>query len=153
MSLGNTVAEFALYTCPTILHVSKNNPARWLTFDMGHSPLQAFLKPSVKVKMRANSVQHFAIIMAIYHTIVILKGGPLNVSQSNLAWGTVDWILQRWPTICLALLASLSVLRGQSWQCLRLFKALSFSHGLGRHVATEHDCSLSESERESVKCT
>lgn len=64
---------------------------------MGHSPLQAVLKPSVKVKMRANSVKHFPIRMAIYHTIVTRKGGPLNVSQSNLAWGTVDWILQRRP--------------------------------------------------------
>lgn len=35
--------------------------------------------------------------MAIYHTIVTLKGGPLNVSQSNLASGTVHWILYRWP--------------------------------------------------------
>lgn len=35
--------------------------------------------------------------MAIYHTIVILKAGPLNVSQSNLASGTVHWILYRWP--------------------------------------------------------
>lgn len=31
--------------------------------------------------------------MAIYHTIVTLKGGPLNVLQSNLASGTVHWIL------------------------------------------------------------
>lgn len=97
MSLGNTVAESALYTCPTILHVSKNNPAGWLTFDTGHSRLQAFRKPSVKVKMRTNSVKHFPIIMAIYHTIVIPKGGPLNVSQSNLARGTVDCFLLRWP--------------------------------------------------------
>lgn len=35
--------------------------------------------------------------MAIYHTIVILKAGPLNVSQSNLASGTVHWILYRRP--------------------------------------------------------
>lgn len=35
--------------------------------------------------------------MAIYHTIVTLKGEPLNVSQSNLASGTVHWILHRWP--------------------------------------------------------
>lgn len=35
--------------------------------------------------------------MAIYHTIVTLKGGPLNVSQSNLASGTVHWILCHGP--------------------------------------------------------
>lgn len=35
--------------------------------------------------------------MVIYHTIVTLKAGPLNVSQSNLASGTVHWILHCWP--------------------------------------------------------
>lgn len=42
-------------------------------------------------------------MMAIYHTIVPLKGGPLNLSQSNLAFGTVHCILGL--TICLALFA------------------------------------------------
>lgn len=36
-------------------------------------------------------------MIAIYHTIVTPKGGPLNVWQSNLASGTVHWILHRWP--------------------------------------------------------
>lgn len=35
--------------------------------------------------------------MAIYHIIVTVKGGPLNVSQSNLASFTVHWILYRLP--------------------------------------------------------
>lgn len=41
--------------------------------------------------------------MAIYHSIIMPKGGPLNVWQSNLALGTVHWVPCHSPTICLAL--------------------------------------------------
>lgn len=44
---------------------------------------------------------------AIYHTNVTLKGGPLNILQSNFAFGTVHCIL--YLTICLALFAFPSV--------------------------------------------
>lgn len=52
--------------------------------------------------------------MDIYHTIVSLKGGPLNVSQSNLASCTVHWILYCWSynLSCVILLPRFEMLAG-----------------------------------------
>lgn len=74
--------------------------------------------------------------MDIYHTIVTLKGGPLNVSQSNLATGTVHWILYRWPNnlSCVTRLPNCEVLESRSEDkadiAFGFFKVVSFIQGV-----------------------
>lgn len=65
--------------------------------------------------------------MAIYHTIVTLKGGPLNVSQSNLAFGTVHWILYHRPNnlSCITRLPKCEML--ESWREDKADIAFGFS--------------------------
>lgn len=67
------------------------------------------------------------IMIAIYHTIVTLKGGPLNVWQSNPASGTVHWILHCWPNnlSCISRLPKCEMF--ESWKEDKADIAFSFS--------------------------
>lgn len=67
-------------------------------------------------------------MLAIYHTIVTLKTGPLNVSQSNLASGTVHRILFCRPSnlSCVTQLAKREMLKERAEKRRKLTLRVAF---------------------------
>lgn len=82
LPLQYVICQHGVSVCP--LHLFNNmspehNADDRLAFDAGHFQLPELLKPSMKVKMRNNSVKTFYIKKAIYQSIIAPKGGRRNV--------------------------------------------------------------------------